>query len=105
MTIFINRIIVAEEQILADYLLQLSDLNFPVTMALARRMADGIYQAKYESTEVKPLSIHWIGRFMKRHHELSGRFAGRMDRVRVGAFNRDILEDHFAKVSIYIYIT
>ena len=96
-----NYIIVAEEQILSDYLLQLSDLNFPVTMALARRMADGIYQQKHQSTELK-LGVHWINRFMKRHSDLSGRFANRMDRVRVGAFNQEILEDHFAKVSISI---
>ena len=96
-----NYIIVAEEQILSDYLLQLSDLNFPVTMALARRMADNIYQQKHQNKELK-LGVHWIERFMSHHSDLCGRSANRMDRVRVGAFNQEILEDHFAKVSISI---
>ena len=94
-----------EENILEEYLLQLCDINFPVTMALAKRMADGIYQQKHDLSDLSKEEImkiqlgkRWIDRFMQRHPELHGRFANRVDRVRVDSVNRGTLEDYFAKV-------
>lgn len=94
-----------EEDIFEEYLLQLCDINLPVTMSLAKRMADGIYQQKHKLSDLSmeeiakiKLGKRWIDRFMKRHTELHGRFASRVDRVRVDNVNQATLEDYFAKV-------
>ncbi|KAF8418389.1 hypothetical protein EV426DRAFT_577566 [Tirmania nivea] len=104
-----QKLSVTEEDILEEYLLQLCDINFPVTIYLAKRMADGIYQQKHNLSDFSKEEIaniklgkRWIDRFMKRHTELYGRFASRVDRVRVDSVNQATLEDYFAKVKYHI---
>lgn len=90
-----------EETTLAEYLLHLHDINFPVTIALARLMANEILNKKHENpSEPLKLGKGWMERFMKRHSALSTAFANRIDRVRVDSISMDTLEDYFAKVSI-----
>lgn len=87
-----------EEESLANYLLYMADLGFPLTRTMVKAFAWAIAKRsgkeKRFNTDLGP-SEHWWQLFKKRHTEIALRKSDKLDRNRAEAFNETIVNEYF----------
>src|SRR6266480_1859128 len=82
-----QRLSVAEEEVIRDWLLDLSSWGWPIRIERLRTMAIELLADKGDTAD---LGVHWTKQFIHRHPELKSKFVTGLDKERVEAQNRDI---------------
>ena len=87
-----QRLCVAEEEAIQDWLLELSSWGWPLRIERLRAMAIELLMDKGDTQD---LGIHWTDQFLHRYPELKSKFVAGLDKERAEAQDPEIFEHWF----------
>src|SRR5256885_27154 len=87
-----QRLTVAEEGAIRDWLLDLSSWGWPIRIERLRAMAIELLNDKGDTED---LGVHWTEQFLDRHPQLKSKFVSGLDKERAEAQDPDIFRHWF----------
>jgi hypothetical protein len=94
-----QRLFRAEEEVIVQWCLGLSDRGFPVTIKNLHDHANQILRRRSIGASSRPVGVHWHVRFLQRHPEVDSRWRRSLDNVRANAADPEAIGQYFELVS------
>lgn len=89
----------AEEQVIADWALGLSDRGFPVTIRALREHANAILENRV-GPDFQPIGANWASRFLSRFPEVDRKWRRTLDHIRAKAADPEVISHYYELVSL-----
>lgn len=89
-----------QEQAIVKWIGSLTAKSFSSTYTLLRARIEAVRSA--DDPKARPLGKNYLTKFIKRHPELGAAFSNRRDRKRAIASCKEVYEDFFGKVALYL---
>lgn len=89
----------AEEQVIAEWVLGLSDRGFPITIRALREHANAILEKRI-GPDFQPIGTNWPSRFLSRFPEVDRKWRRSLDHIRAKAADPEVMSHYYSLVSL-----